>query len=197
MKILKKSSFFYLRKGKNVILYIIGFKCIQVVIKMFKNLIPDYYFSDISSIDVNILRKKGIKHIICDLDNTLDSHETKTPSENALLFFEKLKGNGFSVCIISNGKESRVKTYTDGTGLKYIADAGKPLKKSYLKALSSLECEPKDAAFIGDQIFTDTWGANRLGIMTILVDPIESFENPFFYIKRALETFIKSKITKE
>ena len=164
---------------------------------MFKNLIPDYYFSDISSIDINILKSKGIKHVICDLDNTLDSHEQATPSENALLFIEKLKGNGFSVCIISNGKENRVKTYTDGTDLKYIANAGKPLRKSYLKALASLGCKPTDAAFIGDQIFTDTWGANRLGITTILVDPIESFENPFFYIKRALETFVKSKITKE
>lgn len=164
---------------------------------MFKSLIPDYYFKDISSIDINIFAKKGIRYVICDLDNTLDSHETKKPSCASLSFINKLKDNGLNVCIISNGKEKRVKEYTEDIGLKYIADAGKPLKKSYLKAMAALGCTPNDTAFVGDQIFTDTYGANRLGITTILVEPIESFENPFFYIKRALEKIVKSKITKE
>jgi len=164
---------------------------------MFHNLIPDLYYKDILSIDLEKLKKSGIRAVICDLDNTLDSHETKTPSSSAIQFLDALKANGFLVCVISNGKHERVETYLKHLSVPFLANAGKPLKKSYLRALSLLHCPAEETAFIGDQIFTDTWGANRMGLLTILVDPIENFENPFFYIKRALETIVKAKITKE
>ena len=164
---------------------------------MLKKFIPDYYYDDISKIDIEVLKKGGYKAVICDLDNTLDCHETKTPSQNALLFLDKLKTHGFTLCVISNGKEERVKKYLSGLDIPYIAKAGKPLKKSYLSALKTIGFTTNETVFIGDQIFTDVWGANRLGIATVLVEPIKSYENAFFYIKRALEKIVKSKITKE
>ncbi len=157
---------------------------------------PDYYYDDISEIPLSMLKEKGIRAVICDLDNTLDCHETPTPSEKALQFLNDLRAGGFEVCIISNGKQPRVDRYVQGLGLPYIARAGKPSKKSYLKALKAVKCKPKAAAFVGDQIFTDTWGANRLGITTILVEPIKSIENPFFYPKRFLEKFLKANLKK-
>ncbi len=162
-----------------------------------RNLIPDFYYRDISEIPISMLKEKGITAVICDLDNTLDSHKTPTPSEQALTFLTELKQQNFDVCIISNGKQPRVDRYLAKLSLPYIAEAGKPLKKSYLNALKMLKCKPKDAAFIGDQIFTDTWGANRMGLTTILVEPIESIENAFFYPKRLLEKFVKTRIPKE
>ena len=164
---------------------------------MLKNLVPDLYVHDISAIDIEKLKLSGITAVILDLDNTLDSHETKRPSARAMHFLEKLKENGFLICIISNGKKPRVETYLNGLHIPFVADAGKPLKKSYCRALDVLGCIPKETAFVGDQIFTDTWGANRMGLTTILVEPIKAFENPFFYIKRALEQFVKAKIPKE
>ena len=162
-----------------------------------QKLIPDYYYHDISEIPISMLKEKGISAVICDLDNTLDSHKTPTPSEAALAFLTELKNQNFSVCIISNGKQPRVDRYLAKLSLPYIAEAGKPLKKSYLNALKTLKCKPKDAAFIGDQIFTDVWGANRMGLTTILVEPIDSIENAFFYFKRPLEKLIKRRIQKE
>lgn len=164
---------------------------------MLKKLIPDYYYDNINCIELNILKEKGIKYVICDLDNTLDSHNQKVPSENALAFLEKLKCNGFDVCIISNGKLARVTKYLENYPLRFTAQAGKPLKKSYLNAMSEIGASPAATAFIGDQIFTDVLGANLVGLTTILVNPIESIENAFFYIKRPLEKLVKSKITKE
>lgn len=164
---------------------------------MFKSLIPDYYYENVQSINLEILKNKGIKHIICDLDNTLDSHNQKTPSKEALEFLEKIKQFEFEVCIISNGKHERVTKYLENYPLKFIAKAGKPLKKSYLKAMTEIGASPSDTAFIGDQIFTDVLGANRMKLTTILVNPIESIENAFFYIKRPLEKIVKSKIVKE
>lgn len=143
-----------------------------------------------------MLKEQGIRAVICDLDNTLDCHETPTPSEKALAFLKKLHSLGFEVCIISNGKQSRVDRYVQGLGIPYIAKAGKPAKKSYRKALKTIKCKPDATAFVGDQIFTDTWGANRLGITTILVEPIKSIENPFFYPKRFLEKMLKANLKK-
>lgn len=164
---------------------------------MLKNLSPDIYVRDISEIDTDKLKLNGTTAVILDLDNTLDSHGTKTPSEKAARFLKNLQQSGFSVCVISNGKQERVKTYLAGLNIPFVANAGKPLQKSYRKALSILGCLSENTAFVGDQIFTDTWGANRMGFFTILVDPIEEFENPFFYIKRALERFVKAKLPKE
>ena len=158
--------------------------------------IPDFYYSTIADIPISKLKEEGILAVICDLDNTLDSHETPEPSERALAFLDKLKEEGLSVCIISNGKHERVQRYLAKYPLPAIAKAGKPLKKSYRKALSSLNLSAESVAFVGDQIFTDTWGANRMGLTTILVEPIESIENPFFYPKRWLEAIIKQRIAK-
>lgn len=164
---------------------------------MFKKLIPNFYYENISNIDVQKLKDLNIKYVICDLDNTLDSHNVSKPSESALLFLNTLKNSGFTVCIISNGKHERVRKYLADYPLEYIAKAGKPLKKSYLAAMAKIGATPSDTVFIGDQIFTDVLGANLVGLTTILVTPIESIENSFFYIKRALEKIVKSKITKE
>ena len=161
-----------------------------------RKLKPDFYYDDISRIPLSMLKEMGIRAVICDLDNTLDCHETPTPSEKALHFLNELHAMNFDVCIISNGKQPRVDRYVQGLGIPYIAKAGKPAKKSYLKALKTVKCKPKAAAFVGDQIFTDTWGANRIGMTTILVDPIKSIENPFFYPKRFLEYILKANIKK-
>lgn len=164
---------------------------------MLKILIPDHYYDNISCIDLEILKEKGIKHVICDLDNTLDSHNQKTPSETALAFLNKLRDNGFLVCIISNGKHARVKKYLTDYPLHFTAQAGKPLKKSYINAMAEIGAVPSSTAFIGDQIFTDVLGANLVGLTTVLVEPIESIENAFFHIKRPLEKIVKAKIVKE
>ena len=165
--------------------------------QMLKMLMPDFFVKCISDIDLDTLKARGITAIVLDLDNTLDSHKTKTPSPCAHAFFDKLNQLGFSFCIISNGKQERVKRYLQNLSIPFVAKAGKPLKKSYKKALEILGTLPQCTAFIGDQIFTDIWGANRMGLLTVLTEPIEQIENSFFYIKRFLERFVKSNITKE
>ncbi len=164
---------------------------------MFKQLIPDFYYENISCIEIQKLKEKGIEYIICDLDNTLDSHRQKTPSASALTFLDLLKNEGFTICVISNGKHERVKHYLARHNISFIANAGKPLKKSYIKAMNEIGAKKNKTAFVGDQIFTDILGANRVGLTTILVTPIESIENSFFYLKRALEKLVLRKIVKE
>lgn len=164
---------------------------------MLKQLVPDFFVNSISEFKAEKLKEIGINAIILDLDNTLDSHKTKKPSAKSLNFLNSLKARGFSICVISNGKYARVEAYLAKLDIPFVADADKPTKKSYRKALEILHAVPENTAFVGDQIFTDIWGANRCGLTTVLTEPIERFENPLFYLKRALEWFVKAKIPKE
>lgn len=164
---------------------------------MLKNFVPDFCVKTIADIDLKRLRDAGMTAMVLDLDNTLDSHNTITPSPQALHFLDSVLSENFLVCVISNGKHARVSTYLHNLSIPFVANAGKPLKKSYYKALDILNVAPERTVFVGDQIFTDVWGANRVGLTTILTEPIEQFENAFFYIKRGLEKIVKRKIAKE
>ena len=129
----------------------------------------------------------GIRGIIFDIDNTLVPHGA--PADDASVrLFSGLRAMGFSVCIISNNHAPRVVPFAEKVGCRYVFDAGKPKKGSYVKAMAELGTGETDTLFIGDQIFTDVFGANRAGIRTILVNPIdEKTDPPFVRFKRFIE----------
>ena len=161
---------------------------------LFKNLFPDILAESIYDIDFFSLKEKGIKGIILDIDNTLVPHTAPTPDGRALELISNLKDMGFSLAIISNGKPDRVKKFTEGFDIPVIWGHIKPKKSGYVLALSSLNVKPNECAAIGDQIFTDVLGANRMGILSVYTTPIIKYENWFFYIKRFFETFILQKL---
>lgn len=161
---------------------------------MGKGLIPDKKTDNIYSLDLQTLASLGIRGIIFDIDNTLESHRVPEPSEKAAAFLAHVKDAGFSLCLISNGKEERVERFNRRLSLPAIARAGKPRKKNLRRALSLLNTSASETALVGDQIFTDVCGGNRMGFYTVLVTPIEEIENSFFYIKRFLERRIQKKI---
>ena len=73
---------------------------------------------------------------------------------------------------------------------KFIFKANKPSKKGYIFATKLMNLDKKEVVFIGDQIFTDIWGANRAGIISILVSPIDKKEEIQIILKRKLENLI-------
>lgn len=88
------------------------------------------------------------------------------------MLFKKLHEMGIDTCIISNNKEPRVAPFANLVGSEYIFKAGKPKKTNYIKAMEIMGTDISNTYFIGDQIFTDIYGANRTGIPSILVKPI-------------------------
>ena len=72
-------------------------------------------------------------------------------------------------------------------GADYLHKAGKPSKKGYLKACDIMGIKPSEALAVGDQIFTDIWGAGRSGIRSCMVDPIDPREEIQIKLKRKLE----------
>ena len=118
--------------------------------------------------------------MILDIDNTLVKHGAP-PNPEAIAFFEELRQIGFATCIISNNHEPRVKSFADEVKSSYLYDAGKPSRKPYLEAMRLCGSDKDNTLFLGDQLFTDIYGANRTGIKSILVKPIH--QDPEFQIR--------------
>lgn len=131
----------------------------------------------------------GKKGIIYDIDNTLVMHGAPADDKSRELF-ERLRYIGFKTVLLSNNKEYRVKPFADEVGSLYIYKAGKPSPKGYIRAMGLMGTDASSTLFIGDQIFTDIWGANRAGIETILTSPIDPREEIQIVLKRRLEYFV-------
>lgn len=156
---------------------------------MFKKLYPTKYLDSSYSIDYEQLYRSGIRGLIYDIDNTLVEHGMPA-TERAVELFERLRNIGFDTCLISNNKEPRVKPFADAVGSKYVYDAHKPSRKNYIRAMELMGTDTGNTYFIGDQIFTDVYGANRAGIPSILVKPIHPKEEIQIVLKRKLEKIV-------
>jgi len=159
---------------------------------MFDYFIPDIIFETVYEIDFDLLKQKNIKGLIFDIDNTLVSYKQETPTEKVYALLNKLKNDGFDICFISNNSKERVDLFNKKFNYFSFPKANKPSVKYIKEALKSMNLETKEAVLIGDQIFTDTFAAKKLKIMSVLVKPIEPVETLFFKTKRFLEKpFIK------
>ena len=159
---------------------------------MFGYFTPDFIFDSVYDIDFGALREKNIKGIIFDIDNTLVSYRQEKPTEKVFALMDKLTGEGFSICFVSNNTKERVDIFNDRFKFFTFADAGKPSVKPIRKALKAMELSGENAALIGDQLFTDIAAAKRAKMTAVLVNPIEPVENMFFRFKRFMEKpFIK------
>lgn len=147
---------------------------------------PDVYLDSTYDIDFETLYREGFRGVIFDIDNTLVPHGAPADARSIALF-ERLKSIGFESVLLSNNKEPRVKMFNDKVHTHYIFKAGKPGKKGYLRAMDLMNTKPDTTLFVGDQLFTDVWGAKRAGILTYLVKPIHPKEEIQIVLKRRLE----------
>lgn len=144
-----------------------------------------------SSYDINYekLYQEGYRGILFDIDNTLVEHGADA-TPRAIELFTRLKKIGFQTCLISNNSNERVSRFNKNIGSKYIYKANKPAKKNYIKATQIMGTNISNTVFVGDQLFTDVFGANRIGMMTYLVKPIHPKEEIQIVLKRKLERIV-------
>lgn len=131
----------------------------------------------------------GVRGVLFDVDNTLVPHGAPA-TDQAKQLFEELHRIGLKTCIISNNKEVRVSPFARAVGSEYIYKAGKPSVHGYEDGMQRIHTTPDTTIFIGDQIFTDIYGANRAGIRTYLVRPICPKEEIQIVLKRYLERIV-------
>ena len=159
-------------------------------------LYPKGYFNKVSEITIEYLQENQIKGLILDVDNTLiDFYKNLSPE--TIEWATNLKNNDIRLCILSNSnKEKKVKEVANKLKIAYIHFGLKPFKKGFKRALNLIELKNDEVAVVGDQIFTDVLGANRMKMFSILVDPIEKKDIWVTIIKRPIENYIKKQYIK-
>ena len=142
---------------------------------------PDETVDTSYGIDYEGLYRKGYRGIIYGAP----------ADERAKALFERLHTIGFSTVLLSNNKEPRVKSFAEDVRYAdYIFKAGKPSVKGYEEAMRRMKTTKQTTLFIGDQLFTDVWGAKRSGIYSVLVKPIHPKEEIQIVLKRQLEKIV-------
>ena len=156
---------------------------------MFEMFFPDEYMASTYVIPFEKLYEAGYRGVIFDIDNTLVPHGE--PADNrAKKLFARLSEIGFKSCLLSNNQIPRVEMFNKEIKTNYICDAHKPSTKNYIKAMELMGTDKETTLFVGDQLFTDVWGAKRTGIHNILVKPIHPKEEIQIVLKRYLEKIV-------
>lgn len=163
---------------------------------MFGLLYPQRIVDSIYEIDLGELYNNNIRGIILDIDNTLVGHGADA-DDKVLELIEKAKNAGIQSCIVSNNSESRVVKFNENLKIPAIHRASKPRRRAFIKGAQIMNLPVNQVAVIGDQVFTDILGGNRIGMMTILVKPIGKDEPYFIKLKRVLEWIVLKRYSKK
>ena len=150
---------------------------------------PDAYFESAYAIEYKKLYDEGYRGIIFDIDNTLVPHGAPSDDRSRKLLKE-LMGMGYGVTLLSNNKPKRVDMFNEPIGALCVYKAGKPSRKGYRKAMEKMGTNESNTFFVGDQLFTDVWGAKRTGIKSFLVKQIDKKEEIQIVIKRFFEKIV-------
>lgn len=156
---------------------------------MLERFYPDFEVDSAYNIDYQSLYQKGFRSIIFDIDNTLVPHGAPA-DERAVALFGRLHKMGYATLLLSNNKEPRVKSFAEQVDSQYLFKAGKPGRKGYLDAMEQMGTDRTNTLFVGDQLFTDVWGARRVGITSYLTRPIHPKEEIQIVLKRKLERIV-------
>lgn len=155
-----------------------------------KYLFPKEMVESVRHINYDRLWEMGIRGLIFDIDNTLVTFDVKKPTEDIIEFLHTLTKKGFDICFLSNNGKVRVEGFCEGLGYPHIWKAKKPGIKKISEALAILGHKKTKVVIIGDQIFTDCFCGNRLGIYTILTKPIAKRDEWTVKLKRWPEKFV-------
>lgn len=148
---------------------------------------PTYVFDKVKDITPEFLRRKHIKGLLLDLDNTLTTHNNPVVPQESIEWIELMKRSGIKLMIVSNNHAPRVTPFAEQLGIEFECEGAKPLTFGYSRAIKRMGLENRDIAAVGDQIFTDILGCNLKGIRSVFVFPIKPETSLPFRFKRACE----------
>ena len=164
---------------------------------MLKRFLPNQHVKDIFEISPGSLKKKGIKGVITDLDNTLVAWDIPDATPEIIDWFKQMEENDIKVTIISNNNEKRVRLFSEPLQAPFVYSARKPLSKAFKEAAKKMGLKKEEVVVIGDQIMTDVLGGNTAGFHIILVVPIVQTDGRMTRINRKIERRILSWMRKK
>ncbi len=159
--------------------------------------IPDIYQKSIFAIDYEKLKNRGIKCILFDLDNTIAPVNVEAPDKEIKDLFADIELLGIKVIILSNSNKTRVRPFKEGLNVDSSYSSHKPFKKKYKKVMDIYNFKDNEIACVGDQLLTDVYGANRMGMTSILVNPISNVDLIGTKINRIFERRIFKKLKRQ
>ncbi len=137
------------------------------------SLIPDRVFHRYSDITAQMLRRCGIKLLLCDLDYTLAPRAASVPNADLRRWLDEMRAAGITVMILSNNRSGeRVNTFCRDLGIPYVGRAGKPSRRGYREAMQKEGVTAAETAMLGDKLLTDVLGAKRSGVLALMVEPL-------------------------
>lgn len=157
---------------------------------------PKMYQESIYTIDYQKLKKQKIKCLLFDLDNTCVGYHEKNPTKELKQLFKNLTKMGFKVIIFSNAPKKRLAPFTN-LGVECHPSSQKPLGRNFKKILKKYQYQTCEVCIIGDQLFTDIIGGNKVGIITCLVEPLSNEDFILTKIFRSMEGISFKKMNKK
>lgn len=163
---------------------------------MLDRLMPDFFLNTFDEVTPEFLAGEGIRFLLVDIDNTLAPYEEAIPNARVLAWAEAMRQSGVTVILVSNNKKERVELFNRSLGFAAFYDCHKPSGRRLREIVKQAGAALAESAALGDQIFTDVWGARKLGVRAILVPPICDKKTLFFRFKRLMEKPILKKYHK-
>ncbi len=151
--------------------------------------IPDFYYSSVLRIKPEFFAENNIRFLICDIDNTLATYESRIADEERRRWLDLVESTGVRIAFISNNSERRVYTFNTMHGYFTESRAGKPFTRKLRRLMKLMDAVPEQTAILGDQIFTDVLCAKRAGIRAILVMSMDVKGKPFLKMKKFFERY--------
>ena len=150
------------------------------------SLLPNRITDALTDLTPQFLEQEGVKLLMLDFDNTIVPYTTSEPTEQMTGWLKTMQDSGISLCVVSNSHKDRVKIFCAKYGIDCITHANKPFSKGICECIAKYQADPKECALVGDQIFTDTLGANCTGVTSILVKAIDN-HNIWLKLRHGLE----------
>ena len=150
------------------------------------SLLPKIIVPALTDVSVELLKSRNIKLLMLDFDNTIVPYTTSTPTAKMRDWLEETVKSDIALCVVSNSHKDRVKIFCEKHGIDCITHAKKPFSKGICECLNKYQIAPENCALVGDQIFTDTLGANCTGVTSILVKAIDN-HNIWLKLRHGLE----------
>ncbi len=156
--------------------------------------LPCLIAESLTDLTPELLENRNIRLLMLDFDNTIVPYTTDVPSEAMARWIRQMLGSNILLCVVSNSKNDRVRRFCAQYGLPCITHAKKPFTRGIDQCLEQFGVPADQSALVGDQIYTDTLGANAAGVTSILVKAIDNhnfwlkarhvLEKPFIYAAR-------------
>lgn len=150
------------------------------------SLLPRLRADALTDLMPDLLKERGIRLLMLDFDNTIVPYTTNEPTERMEAWLRAMNASGIQLCIVSNSKRDRVKIFCRKYGLDCITHAKKPFSRGIRECLDRYGIAPEESALVGDQIYTDTLGANCAGVTSILIRAIDN-HNIWLKLRHAAE----------